>query len=95
MDRLSIPFLLLKIHKNIFSGKLLPSISLFFPLWIKIFEEKYDIKCFSNSLDEFLSYVDAVYIASPNETHYEYAKIYLILAEYLFPILLLIWISLS
>lgn len=41
----------------------------------KNFEKKHNILCFSDSIDEFLSYVDAVYIASPNETHYEYAKI--------------------
>lgn len=41
----------------------------------KLFEINHNIKCFSDSIDEFLSYVDAVYIASPNETHYEYAKI--------------------
>ena len=41
----------------------------------KLFEIKHDIKCFSDSIEEFLSYVDAVYIASPNETHYEYAKV--------------------
>lgn len=40
----------------------------------KNFEQKHDIKCFSDSIEEFLSYVDAVYIASPNETHYDYAK---------------------
>ncbi|MBO6215082.1 MAG: Gfo/Idh/MocA family oxidoreductase [Lachnospiraceae bacterium] len=28
----------------------------------------------NNDYDRFLEYVDAVYIASPNETHYEYAK---------------------
>ena len=41
----------------------------------KLFEINNNLKCFSDSIEEFLSYVDAVYIASPNETHYEYAKI--------------------
>lgn len=32
------------------------------------------LKPFSSSLDEFLDYVDAVYIASPHLSHYKYAK---------------------
>ncbi len=40
----------------------------------KHFEKKMDIKCFTDNFDEFLEKVDAIYIASPNETHYEYAK---------------------
>lgn len=38
------------------------------------FHKKYGIKLYSESYAEFLDGVDAVYIASPNETHYEYAK---------------------
>ena len=41
---------------------------------VEAFAKKHDIKVFTNSYEEFLSNVDAVYIASPNETHYEYAK---------------------
>ncbi len=39
----------------------------------KISKEK-DIKIYRNSYEEFLNTVDAVYIASPHETHYEYSK---------------------
>lgn len=38
------------------------------------FQKKHEIKVFTEDYDEFLKYVDAVYIASPNETHYMYAK---------------------
>ena len=38
------------------------------------FEKKYEIPVCSDTYDLFLEGVDAVYIASPNETHYEYAK---------------------
>ena len=38
------------------------------------FQKKYGIECITDSYDDFLEQVDAVYIASPNETHYEYAK---------------------
>ena len=41
---------------------------------VEAFAKKHDITVFTNSYEEFLSKVDAVYIASPNETHYEYAK---------------------
>ena len=41
---------------------------------VEAFAKKHDITVFTNSYEEFLSNVDAVYIASPNETHYEYAK---------------------
>ena len=41
---------------------------------VEAFAKKHDITVFINSYEEFLSNVDAVYIASPNETHYEYAK---------------------
>ncbi len=39
-----------------------------------VFDEKYILKNYSSDYDSFLKKVDAVYIASPNETHYEYAK---------------------
>lgn len=38
------------------------------------FEKNYGIKTYSENYDEFLEQVDAVYIASPNETHYDYTK---------------------
>ncbi|MGN0316406.1 MAG: Gfo/Idh/MocA family oxidoreductase [Lachnospira sp.] len=40
----------------------------------KNFEKQFDIKTYSNDYNEFLDSVDAVYVASPNETHYDYAK---------------------
>lgn len=40
----------------------------------KKFQRKCDIECMTGSYEEFLDTVDAVYIASPNETHYQYAK---------------------
>lgn len=40
----------------------------------KRFQRKYDIECLTENFLDFLKCVDAVYIASPNETHYEYAK---------------------
>ena len=40
----------------------------------KPFMEEHELAFWSNDYDEFLSKVDAVYIASPHETHYEYAK---------------------
>lgn len=40
----------------------------------KRFQRKCDIQCVTENYDAFLEGVDAVYIASPNETHYEYAK---------------------
>ena len=39
-----------------------------------IFQKEYDVPCISESYALFLEGVDAVYIASPNETHYTYAK---------------------
>lgn len=39
-----------------------------------IFRKRYGINTYSESYSRFLNEVDAVYIASPNETHYEYAK---------------------
>lgn len=38
------------------------------------FEQKEQIKCMTDDYAGFLDKVDAVYIASPNETHYEYAR---------------------
>lgn len=38
------------------------------------FAELFGIQCYSNSLSDFLNRIDAVYIASPHLTHYEYAK---------------------
>lgn len=38
------------------------------------FEKKHGIKVYDNSYEEFLQEVDAVYIASPNETHEEYTR---------------------
>lgn len=38
------------------------------------FQKKYEIDTYFEDYDAFLEKVDAVYIASPNETHYDYAK---------------------
>ncbi len=38
------------------------------------FAEKWNILCATDDFTKFCSLVDAVYIASPHETHYEYAK---------------------
>jgi len=38
------------------------------------FAEKYGLRYYANDYAAFLEDLDAVYIASPNETHYEYAK---------------------
>lgn len=38
------------------------------------FQKRYGIHTYSENYNKFLANVDAVYIASPNETHYEYAK---------------------
>lgn len=40
----------------------------------KPFAKKYKIDYYSNNYEEFLQKVDAVYVASPNETHYDYTK---------------------
>ena len=40
----------------------------------KNFVSRYTLDLATDNLDEFLDRVDAVYIASPHETHYEYAK---------------------
>ena len=39
------------------------------------FKTLYKLEVFSDSFEEFLDTVDAVYIASPNETHGEYARL--------------------
>lgn len=39
----------------------------------KRFSERYELNFYSDDMEEFLERVDAVYIASPHETHYEYA----------------------
>ena len=38
------------------------------------FQKKYGVVTYSKNYKQFLRGIDAVYIASPNETHYEYAK---------------------
>lgn len=38
------------------------------------FAQEFGIMGYSDNYDDFLSEVDAVYIASPHQTHYEYAK---------------------
>ena len=38
------------------------------------FERQHDIKTYSKDYEEFLDSIDAVYVASPNETHYDYVK---------------------
>lgn len=40
----------------------------------KRFQRKCAIECLNGTFEEFLQCVDAVYIASPNETHYQYAQ---------------------
>lgn len=40
----------------------------------KAFAADFDISTYSDSLNAFLDKVDAVYIASPHHTHYDYAK---------------------
>lgn len=40
----------------------------------KEFGEKFELDSYTDSLEEFWQSVDAVYIASPHETHFEYAK---------------------
>ena len=45
---------------------------------IKTFCDNYELNGFYTNYDEFLSKVDAVYIATPHNTHYEYAKIALL-----------------
>lgn len=38
------------------------------------FGQKYELEYFFGEFEEFLQYVDVVYIASPHQTHYEYAR---------------------
>lgn len=38
------------------------------------FRQETDLKCYTESYEEFLDMVDAVYIASTHETHYKYTK---------------------
>ena len=40
----------------------------------KVFVKKHPMECFIEDYEKFLEHVDAVYVASPNETHYDYAK---------------------
>ena len=40
----------------------------------KDFADKFQLEASYNNLEEFLDRIDAVYIASPHETHYEYIK---------------------
>ncbi len=40
----------------------------------KEFGEKFELDLYTDNLEEFFENVDAVYVASPHETHYEYAK---------------------
>lgn len=42
---------------------------------VQAFQNRHDIPNYSDSYEEFLEQVDAVYIASPNETHFQYAKV--------------------
>jgi choline-phosphate cytidylyltransferase len=41
---------------------------------LKEFAKKHELNFFTTNFEEFLSKVDAVYIATPHLTHYEYAK---------------------
>lgn len=41
---------------------------------VKGFCEKHELNCFQGAYEEFLEDVEAVYIASPHETHFDYAK---------------------
>lgn len=41
---------------------------------IKRFADKYELNFYTSDYDVFLNKVDAIYIASPHNTHYEYAK---------------------
>jgi glycerol-3-phosphate cytidylyltransferase len=40
----------------------------------KKFEKEHEVTVYNHDFDKFLDRVDAVYIASPHETHYEYAR---------------------
>lgn len=39
-----------------------------------VFEKNYEVEAFYGEFEEFLNEVDAIYIATPNETHYDYCK---------------------
>jgi choline-phosphate cytidylyltransferase len=39
------------------------------------FAKKYELEFYTDKIDDFLKEVDAVYIASPHETHYDYVKL--------------------
>lgn len=40
----------------------------------KRFEQRTGVRCYTENYERFLEQVDAVYIASPNETHFDYAR---------------------
>ncbi len=40
----------------------------------KEFGKKHELKFYTNNFEDFINNVDAVYIASPHKTHFEYAK---------------------
>lgn len=40
----------------------------------RAFAEKFELNSYATDLEDFLNRVDAVYVASPHETHYTYAK---------------------
>lgn len=40
-----------------------------------IFGEKHELEVYSDSFDDFLKHVDAIYVASPNETHHGYIRV--------------------
>lgn len=41
---------------------------------VKTFAEKHELNSYTTDYDDFLNNVDAVYIATPHKTHFEYAK---------------------
>lgn len=41
------------------------------------FAKQYEIEVYTNDKNVFLDYIDAVYIASPHETHFEYSQFFL------------------
>ncbi len=48
----------------------------------KTFEEKYQLKVWTDRFDDFLDEVDAVYVASPNQTHSDYVRRSLIASKH-------------
>lgn len=48
----------------------------------KPFADNYKLAFWTNDYDEFLDKLDAVYIATPHETHYEYAKRALLMGKH-------------